>query len=132
MSLRFAPFHFPMLKPPLFCLLWLLAVTAAPAPHAQAAPPPPNLVFILIDDMPWFGTPVRMSPDRPDSAMAFRHMPNVEKLATQGMTFRNAYAAAGMCGPSRCSIQTGMMTARHLYSGNGGFGDRPRRRWRRR
>jgi arylsulfatase A-like enzyme len=40
------------------------------------------------------------------------------------MTFRNAYAAAGMCGPSRCSIQTGMMTARHLYSGNGGFGEK--------
>ncbi len=38
------------------------------------------------------------------------------------MTFRNARAAAGMCAPSRCSIQTGMMTARHLYSGNGGFG----------
>jgi arylsulfatase A-like enzyme len=84
----------------------------------------PNIVFILVDDMPWFGTPVRMSPDLPESASAFRRMPNVETLATQGMTFRNAYAAAGMCGPSRCSIQTGMMTARHLYSGNGGFGDK--------
>jgi len=82
----------------------------------------PNIVFILIDDMPWFGTPVRMDADMPASAMAFRHMPNVEKLAAQGMTFRNARAAAGMCAPARCSIQTGMMTARHLYSGNGGFG----------
>ncbi len=85
---------------------------------------PPNIVFILIDDMPWFGTPVRMGAELPESAMAFRHMPNVEKLAAQGMTFRNAHAAAGMCGPSRCSIQTGMMTARHLYSGNGGFGEK--------
>lgn len=85
---------------------------------------PPNIVLFLVDDMPWFGTPVRMSADLPESAMAFRHMPNVEKLAAQGMTFRNAHAAAGMCGPSRCSIQTGMMTARHLYSGNGGFGDK--------
>lgn len=93
--------------------------------HAAARPSaPPNFVFILIDDMPWFGTPVRMSADLPESAMAFRHMPNVEKLAAHGMTFRNVYAAAGMCGPSRCSIQTGMMTARHLYSGNGGFGEK--------
>jgi len=82
----------------------------------------PNIVFILVDDMPWFGTPVRMDPDMPESAMAFRKMPNVEKLAAQGMTFRNARSAAGMCAPSRCSIMTGMMTAHHLYSGNGGFG----------
>ncbi len=82
----------------------------------------PNFVFILVDDMPWFGTPVRMDPDLPESAMAHRQMPHVERLAREGMTFRNARAAAGMCAPSRCSIMTGMMTARHLYSGNGGFG----------
>ncbi|MGE0760138.1 MAG: sulfatase [Pirellulaceae bacterium] len=82
----------------------------------------PNIVFILVDDMPWYGTSVRMDAENPGSAMAYIEMPNVEKLAKQGMTFRNARAAAGMCAPSRCSIQTGMMTARHLYSGNGGFG----------
>ncbi len=104
--------------------LSILGTLGSPA-HAAARPSAsPNIVFILVDDMPWFGTPVRMSPDLPASATAFRHMPNVEKLAAQGMTFRNAYAAAGMCGPSRCSIQTGMMTARHLYSGNGGFGEK--------
>ncbi|WP_414660676.1 sulfatase [Horticoccus sp. 23ND18S-11] len=108
-----------------FTLLFLLvATTGARSLAAERAASPPNIVFILIDDMPWFGTPVRMSAELPESAMAFRHMPNVEKLAAQGMTFRNAYAAAGMCGPSRCSIQTGMMTARHLYSGNGGFGEK--------
>jgi arylsulfatase A-like enzyme len=109
-----------------FALLLSIACASAATTARAAARPasPPNIVFILIDDMPWFGTPVRMSPDLPESAMAFRHMPNVEKLAAQGMTFRNAYAAAGMCGPSRCSIQTGMMTARHLYSGNGGFGEK--------
>lgn len=110
--------------PRLALLLSLVGVMGAPAPAGARPASPPNIVFILIDDMPWFGTPVRMSVDLPESAMAFRHMPNVEKLAAQGMTFRNAYAAAGMCGPSRCSIQTGMMTARHLYSGNGGFGEK--------
>ena len=100
-----------------------LLLTSVSALSAAAAPPAkPNIVFILIDDMPWFGTPVRMDADMPASAMAFRNMPNVEKLAAQGMTFRNARSAAGMCAPARCSIMTGMMTARHLYSGNGGFG----------
>lgn len=104
----------------LFALAILLL---APVVCLQAdEPQKPNFVFILIDDMPWFGTPVRMDPDMPASAMAFRNMPHVEKLAEQGMTFRNARSAAGMCAPSRCSIMTGMMTAHHLYSGNGGFG----------
>jgi arylsulfatase A-like enzyme len=102
-------------------LIASIAISCTGAFAAQSAAPP-NFVFILVDDMPWFGTPVRMDPARPDSAMAFRQMPNVERLATQGMTFRNARSAAGMCGPSRCSIMTGMMTAHHLYSGNGGFG----------
>lgn len=99
-----------------------LAVIFASVPCQVNAADKPNFVFILVDDMPWFGTPVRMDTNLPESAMAFRNMPNVDKLAAQGMTFRNARSAAGMCAPSRCSIMTGMMTARHLYSGNGGFG----------
>jgi len=82
----------------------------------------PNIVFILVDDMAWYGTQVKMDKDMPESGMAFCSMPNVQKLSEQGMVFRNARAAAGMCGPSRCSIQTGMTSAHHLYSGNGGFG----------
>jgi len=82
----------------------------------------PNIVLILVDDMPWYGTDVRMDPGLPGSAMAFRHMPNVQRLAEQGMTFQNAYSGAGMCAPSRCCLQTGMTAAHHLFSGNGGFG----------
>ena len=103
---------FPLLAP-------LAALQAAPV---AVAPSKPNIVLFLIDDMPWYGTDVRMDPDLPASAMAFRNMPNVQKLAQQGMTFRQAYSGAGMCAPSRCCIQTGMTAAHHLYSGNGGFG----------
>ena len=105
-----------------FCALFVSVHCAAATVRADSRDTRPNIVFILIDDMPWYGTSVRMDADNPGSAMAYIEMPNVEKLAKQGMTFRNARAAAGMCAPSRCSIQTGMMTARHLYSGNGGFG----------
>jgi hypothetical protein len=67
----------------LLAILALLAATAHPTLCAQRPSPPPNILFILIDDMPWFGTPVRMSADLPESAMAFRHMPHVEKLAAR-------------------------------------------------
>ncbi len=60
----------------------------------------PNIVFILVDDMPWYGTSVLMDAENPGSAMAYIQMPNVERLAKQGMVFRNARAAAGMCAPS--------------------------------
>jgi len=40
----------------------------------------PNFIFILIDDMPWFGTAVRLDAALPESAMDFRQMPNVAKL----------------------------------------------------
>jgi len=82
----------------------------------------PNFVFILVDDMAWYSTAVPMDTALPSSCMSFISMPNVCKLAEQGMVFSNARAAAGMSGPSRCSIQTGMTTAHHLYTGNGGFG----------
>jgi len=84
----------------------------------------PNFVLILVDDMAWYGTSVRMDTNLPTSGMAYCSMPNVQKLSEQGMIFRNARAAAGMCAPSRCSIQTGMTAAHHLYSGNGGFGSK--------
>lgn len=110
------------MKPHPFLLACLVIALFTNTQSLSKAAEKPNIVFILIDDMPWFGTSVRMDADLPESAMAFRNMPHVEKLAEQGMIFRNARAAAGMCAPSRCSIMTGMMTARHLYSGNGGFG----------
>ena len=71
----------------------------------------PNFVFILVDDMAWYGTSVRMDTNLPASGMAFCSMPNVQKLAEQGIIFSHARAAAAMCGPSRCSIQTGMTAA---------------------
>ena len=82
----------------------------------------PNFVFILVDDMAWYSTSVQMDSNLPSSGMAFCSMPNVQKLAEQGIIFSHARAAAAMCGPSRCSIQTGMTAAHHLYTGNGGFG----------
>ena len=106
---------------PFLIFLGLLCAFAPPR-VAAAATAQPNFVFILVDDMPWYGTSVRMDAGNPGSARAYIRMPHVGRLAAEGMTFGNARAAAGMCAPSRCSIQTGMMTARHLYSGNGGFG----------
>ncbi|MEM0964901.1 MAG: sulfatase [Verrucomicrobiota bacterium] len=83
----------------------------------------PNIVFVLVDDMPWWGTSVAQMEGNPQSTSDFRVTPNIERIAERGMTFSNAYSAAGMCAPSRTSIQTGLSPARHLFSGNSNFGD---------
>lgn len=71
---------------------------------------PPNIVFILADDQAWNGTSVPMIHGDASSASREFHTPNVEKLAAQGMTFSQAYAAHCKCECSRAAIQMGRTT----------------------
>jgi arylsulfatase A len=88
----------------------------------SAAADQPNIVFILADDMAWHGTGTQMEAGFKRSAGKTRRTPHIDRLAKTGMVFSRAFSAAGMCAPSRCSIQTGMSAARTKFSGNGNFG----------
>lgn len=90
---------------------------------ALSAAPKPNIVFILVDDMPWYGTATMQQEGFGGSAMKWRNTPNIDAIGREGMIFSNAYSASGMCAPSRCSIQTGTTSARNRFSGNGNFGE---------
>lgn len=70
----------------------------------------PNILFILADDQSWSGTSVRMKADEPRSGSTVFKTPNLEKLAAQGMTFSQAYAAHCKCECSRAAIQMGRTT----------------------
>lgn len=109
-------------KPLVICLLMLsrsfvvctvaagvLAIVGAVA----SAQPKPNVVLILSDDQGWTGLSVQMDPNNLGalSASDFYETPNLEQLAAQGMRFRQAYAAAPNCSPTRASIQTGLSPA---------------------
>jgi arylsulfatase A-like enzyme len=63
-----------------------------------------NILFILLDDMGWRDLACTGSP--------FYETPNIDRLAAQGMTFTNAYAACPVCSPTRASILTGKYPAR--------------------
>ena len=65
---------------------------------------PPNVIFILADDLGWADTGVYGS--------RFFETPHIDSLAQRGMTFTNAYAAAAICSPTRASILTGLHPAR--------------------
>jgi arylsulfatase A len=67
----------------------------------------PNFVFLLVDDVGWadFGC----------YGAKFNETPNIDRLASQGMLFENAYAACTVCSPSRAAILSGSYPARlHL------------------
>lgn len=85
--------------------LILLLIAHAWAVQAADTPLPPNIVFILADDLGWADTTLY-------GHTKFYRTPNVERLATQGMTFSHAYAASPLCSPTRSSIMTGLSPAR--------------------
>ncbi|MEP3478504.1 MAG: sulfatase-like hydrolase/transferase [Fuerstiella sp.] len=95
------------------------------AAFAESIANKPNIVLLFIDDWAWNGSPVPMDDELQNSKMPVLQMPNVERLAQQGMKFRNAYASP-QCSPARACIQTGQSSPRNgftVYMNNRGQDD---------
>lgn len=60
---------------------------------------PPNMVFILVDDLGW--------KDLGSYGSSFYDTPNLDSLAQEGVRFTNAYSAHPVCSPTRAAIMTG-------------------------
>ena len=67
-------------------------------PHRPAARPP-NVVFILVDDLRWDDLTVAGHP--------FAQTAAIDQLAREGTRFLNAFATTPLCSPSRAAILTG-------------------------
>lgn len=65
---------------------------------------PPNVIFILIDDLGWS--------DLSCYGSTYYETPNIDQLAQEGVRFTDAYAACPVCSPTRASILTGKYPAR--------------------
>lgn len=107
-----------MIKPT--CLALGASLLANPTLHAQSPVQTynrPNIVLFMVDDMGWQDTslPFWRHPDGTprETFLNKRYKtPNMEKLASRGVMFTNAYAQA-ICSPTRVSLMTGMNSARH-------------------
>lgn len=88
-----------------------LTLTAVAIFSATAAVDRPNFIVILTDDQGWGTTSVMMDPLVPESKSDFFKTPNIERLASSGMRFSQAYASHCNCSPSRASLQTGRSPA---------------------
>ncbi len=73
--------------------------------RAQAGRRPPNIVFLFIDDMGWRDVGFMGS--------TYYETPHIDKLASQGMVFTNAYSNAPNCAPSRACLLSGQYGPRH-------------------
>lgn len=85
------------------CLIFLALCFPHLGAHAQRSSPP-NIVFILADDLGW--------KDLGCYGNLFNETPNLNKLASKGIRFNQAYAACPVCSPTRASILTGKYPAR--------------------
>ena len=95
-------------------VLALLPALLLAAPVA----PPPNVLFILADDLGYADISVYPSPLPAARRLA---TPNVAKLAAEGMRFTDAYAGYSVCAPSRRTLMSGYHVG-HFSPNNGGGG----------
>ncbi|GAA4462841.1 sulfatase [Nibrella saemangeumensis] len=75
--------------------------------EGRHAPDPkrPNVVIILTDDQRWDALGVAGNP--------YLKTPNIDKLAAEGVFFRNYFCTTSLCSPSRASILSGKYAHAH-------------------
>lgn len=94
-------------KPVLLLTVTGLVTTMATGLQAEtktSSNKPLNIVFLLVDDLGWtdfgcFGSDLYKTP-------------NIDRLASRGLRFTNAYAACTVCSPTRAAAMTGMYPGR--------------------
>ena len=80
------------------CVPTLLAAKTAKAAKAND-PARPNIIFILCDDMGYGDLACYGQP--------YISTPNIDRMASEGMRFTQAYAGSPVSAPSRATIMTG-------------------------
>ncbi len=91
----------------LSCLLFFCWVMgpAGSSGLAQETPRRPNIVVILVDDL--------RSDDLACTGNPFVKTPHIDRIAREGMIFRNCFASTPLCSPVRASILTGLYAHKH-------------------
>ena len=84
----------------LACLLWMPWSSSLLANEEN----PFNVVLILVDDLGWM--------DLGCQGSDYFRTPHIDRLASSGMRFTDAYAACAVCSPTRAAVMTGRSPAR--------------------
>lgn len=95
-----------------------LAACANPGDDTAEASPPPNIVYILADDL-GYGELGSYGQTR-------IRTPHLDRLAEEGMRFTHHYSGSPVCAPSRATLMSGRHTGHNLIKDNhelGGWTD---------
>lgn len=68
-------------------------------PEEKTPAPPPNILFIAVDDL---------RPELNCFGKSHIHSPNIDRLAASGMMFQRTYCQVPVCGASRASLLSGI------------------------
>jgi len=78
----------------------LASAASSSTPRQSSDQGKPNVLFIVVDDLnDWIG---------PYGGHPQTKTPNIDRLASSGVTFMNAQCPATVCGPSRSALLTGL------------------------
>lgn len=89
---------------------WSMGITLAASWAADT--PRPNVVYIMADELGYF-EPGFMGGQTIQT-------PNIDRLAAEGIVFRNMFAGSSVCAPTRCCFLTGKHSGHTSVRSNGG------------
>lgn len=92
-----------------FLSLAMAAIAACPTSHTSAANPP-NLIFVLSDDV--------AQGDLGSYGQKLIKTPRLDQMAAEGTRYMQAYCGTTVCAPSRSSFFTGLHTGHCPVRGN--------------
>jgi len=100
------------MRRPILGLAFGLAILASAcrATAPATAPGRPNILFILLDDLRWDALGYAGHPHV--------RTPNIDRIAREGVTFKNAFCTTSLCSPSRASLLSGVYAHRHGVTNN--------------
>ena len=96
----------------------LAALVAAVLASPDETPRPPNVVFVMTDDLGWGEL----------GCYGQEHIrtPNLDRLAADGVRFTAHHSGFPVCAPARCSLMTGLHAGHCATRNNGAPKTRPR------
>ena len=98
-SLKIALLHFG--GPAMSCLVLLTST------GILAADERPNFIFIITDDQRWDALGVVQKEQGERARFPWFQTPNMDRVAAEGVRFRNAFVTLSLCSPSRSTFLTG-------------------------
>ncbi|MEI6461979.1 MAG: sulfatase [Verrucomicrobiota bacterium] len=86
-----------------FFLLLALGLAA----FAPAADRKPNFIYLFTDDQRWDALSVVQKEQGEKGRFPWLKTPNLDRIAAEGVRFRNAFVVNSLCAPSRATLVTG-------------------------